>query len=203
MEIGIFGGTFNPFHNGTLAVARQALMQVPLSKIIFVPNGNPPHKRGILDKELRFELVSAGISGEKQMEVSRLEIDRPGTSWTIDTLIELRKAYPSPNRLNFILGEDNVASLESYERREEFFQLARLLISPRLFPGRSKVQDWQTRLKKAEILVLECQANDISATKIRELAMAGKEFKQFLPEPVYELICRKNIYGPGPRPLAA
>src|SRR5438094_6412096 len=131
-HLGIMGGTFNPLHSRHLMVGQAAGDQFSLEKVLFVPSGNPPHKKAdVLEPELRFEMVAAGVAGNPLFEPSRLEIDRPGVTWTIDTLKELARIYGPDVRLNFIMGEDNIAAMEGYDRRAEFLSLCRLLVSPR------------------------------------------------------------------------
>ena len=198
MDIGVFGGTFNPFHNDELRIARHAIVQVPLSKLLFVPNGIPPHKKtDVLDKELRYELLKAGTAGETKMEVSRLEIDRPGVTWTIDTLRQLRAQLGESVRLNFVMGEDNIKAFEQYELRDEFCKLCRLLVAPRQIASQSTLADWQARLPAAEIVLLNCQAGDISSTKIRELIRSGKPYAHLLPDAELKIIEAKGLYKQG------
>src|SRR5258706_3332841 len=113
-ESGLMGGAFNPPHFGHLQMAVCALEQHHLEKLIFMPSGTPPHKKDdLLDKELRFELIDAEVQAmnDPRFEASRLEIDRPGISWTIDTLKELRNIYGPDVRFNFIVGDDNIKSI--------------------------------------------------------------------------------------------
>ncbi len=196
IEIGVFGGTFNPVHIGELKVARRAVKQIPLQKIIWVPNGNPPHKsEGVLEKELRFKLLSAAVAGEAAFEVSRLEIDRPGLSWSIDTLAELKKVYPDGKyRLNFMIGQDNLRAFEQYDRRAEFFKLARLLVAPRKGWGKSDLASWRKRLPEAEIVRLNAFADSVSSTEIRSLILQGADFSHLVPAEVYRLICELGLY---------
>lgn len=195
MDIGIFGGTFNPFHNGTLAVAKQARSQLLLTKVIFVPNGKPPHKKtGVLDKELRYQLLAAGIANEPGLEVSRTEIDRPGISWSIDTLREMKLTYGDSTRLNFIIGEDNVAAFEQYDLRGDFFKLCRLLIAPRQTPEQSHLEDWRKRLPEAEIVMINCQPTSISSSLIRALIASGADFSHLVPTAVHALIAENKHY---------
>ena len=197
MEIGVFGGTFNPLHNGNLIVARQARLQLPLDKIIFVPNGKPPHKQtGLLTGEQRFELTCAGIEGEECMEVSRLEIDRPGITWSIDTLRELKKIYGDGHRLNFIIGEDNVAAFEQYDKRAEFFKVCRLLVAPRLTPQQSDFEDWCRRLPEAEIVMINCIASDTSSTQIKKLIEARQDISHLVPAGILRLIRKYGYFKP-------
>lgn len=198
-NIGVFGGTFNPFHNAELAIAKQALLQFKLARLLFVPNGSPPHKKeGVLDKELRYQLLCRGIAGEACFEVSRLEIDRPGLSWSIDTLRQLRLECGANQRFSFIIGEDNVAAFESYERRAEFFELARLLVAPRQLANSSGLlTDWKKRLPEAEIALIDLPASSASSSQIRNLIASGGDFKQLVPQGVYDLISQLGLYGFG------
>ncbi len=199
MDIGVFGGTFNPLHNGELTIARQARSQVQLAKILFIPNGCPPHKKkeDVLDKELRFELVSAAVTGEAGFEASRLEIDRPGISWTIDTLRELKTSLGASVRLNFIIGEDNVRAFEKYEHRADFFKLCRLLVAPRQTPEQSNLADWKTRLPEAEIILINSPGSGISSTMIRALIRSGQDYSALVPAAVHKIIEAKGLYKPG------
>ena len=113
-------------------VAQCALEQFKLDKVIFVPTGTPPHKKtDVLDKESRFEMVAAAVRDNPRFEASRIEIDRPGITYSIDTLKELKQSLGDGVRLNFIIGEDNIKSLENYARADEILSLCRLLVSPR------------------------------------------------------------------------
>ncbi len=198
MDIGIYGGTFNPLHLGDLIVARQARDQESLSKILFIPNGCPPHKSfDVLDKELRYELAVAGTANEKGFEVSRLEIDRPGVSWTIDTLRILKAELGDSVRLNFIIGEDNVRSFEKYELRQEFFKLCpRLLVAPRQTPEQSNLADWKSRLPEADIVKINCPSSGISSTMIRALIRNKQDISHLVPAAVQQIIIAKGLYGP-------
>lgn len=199
MDIVVFGGTFNPFHNGELAVARQVRVQLPQTKILFVPNGKPPHKSlGVLDKELRFELLKAGIASEAGFEASRLEIDRPGISWSIDTLKELKTLHGQNVKLGFAIGEDNVSTFEQYEHRLEFFRLAALLVAPRETAAKSDLSDWKKRLPEAEIIMINCTASSISSTQIRKLISSGQPYAHLVPAAVHQIIESKTLYRDSP-----
>lgn len=195
MDIGIFGGTFNPFHNGELTIAHCVMAQMKLDKIIFMPNGIPPHKKkDILDKQWRYVLVQAGIAGEKNFEVSRMEVDRPGVTWSIETLYELKKNYGDTVRLNFIMGEDNIKAFEVYERREEFFKLCRFLIVSRNSTSDSAIESWRKRLPGADIVKIDCPVQNISSTMIRDLIRSGQPFETFVPAGVSQMIKEKGLY---------
>lgn len=199
-EIGIMGGTFNPMHIRELALAQFALEQHGLKKVIFVPNGTPPHKKvDVLDRESRFEMVQAGVRDNPLFEASRIEIDRPGVTWTIDTLKMLKekyaKVYGQNFRLNFICGEDVIDSLVRYDRRSEFLSLARLLICPRSSDDTQKaLVTWRQTLPDAEIELIDCPPSGISSTLIRKWIRTGKSIRYVVPAAVLEILERKGHY---------
>lgn len=195
-EIGIMGGTFNPMHIRELAVAQFALEQHGLAKVIFVPNGTPPHKKvDVLDRESRFEMVKAGVRDNPLFEASRIEIDRPGITWTIDTLKQLKEQLGDNVRLNFICGEDVIDNLVRYERRAEFLGLARLLISPRSSEDAQKALiTWRETLPEAQIELIDCPPSGISSTLVRKWIRAGKSIRYVVPATVAEVIERKGHY---------
>lgn len=213
-DLGIMGGAFNPIHNGHLDVAECALEQFRMFKVLFIPSGNPPHKKeGLLDKELRFELVEEGVADYPLFEASRLEVDRPGITWTIDTLKELRKQYPWRVRLNFIIGEDNIATIANYDRKHELLSLCRLIVCPRVVVKdgivrpvaaaevdvQKKLESWRQALPPgAQIEVLDYSANELSSTLVRTLVAAGKSIAGLVPERVRRIILARGYYRPEP-----
>jgi nicotinate-nucleotide adenylyltransferase len=196
IEIGIMGGTFNPMHIRELAVAQFALEQHGLAKVIFVPNGTPPHKKvDVLDRENRFEMVKAGVRDNPLFEASRIEIDRPGITWTIDTLKQLNAQLGENVRLNFICGEDVIDNLVRYDRRAEFLGLVRLLISPRASEDAQKaLATWRETLPEAQIELIDCPPSGISSTLVRKWIRAGKSIRYVVPAAVAEILERKGHY---------
>lgn len=195
-EIGVMGGTFNPMHIRELAVAQFAQEQHGLAKVIFVPNGTPPHKKtDVLDRESRFEMVEAGVKDNPLFEASRIEIDRPGITWTINTLKQLKKKLGKNVRLNFICGEDVIDNLVRYDRRAEFLALVRLLISPRASEDAQKaLVTWRETLPEAQIELIDCPPSGISSTLVRKWIRAGKSIRYVVPAAVVEIIERKGHY---------
>lgn len=202
-EFGIMGGAFNPIHNGHLRAAAQAAEQFALDRVLFVPSGNPPHKKsGLLDKEVRFDMVEAAMSVDPRFEASRLEIDRAGVTWTIDTLKQLRaqRFRFRRVRLNFIIGEDNIASIRDYHRRDELLSLCRLLVCPRLVADRRSQEEWRKALPGADMEVLDFSANELSSTLVRSLVADGKSIAGLVPEPVDSIIQQRGLYMLKPEP---
>ncbi|MBI5172944.1 MAG: nicotinate (nicotinamide) nucleotide adenylyltransferase [Candidatus Melainabacteria bacterium] len=203
IEIGIMGGAFNPIHSRHLMVAQAAIDQLGLSKVIFVPSGEPPHKKsGMLDKEARFRMVKAACAGNRRFVASRVEIDRPGPTWTIDTLKQFKQEFerkfgPEQTvRLNFIIGEDNLPILRDYDRRAEFLSLCRLVVSPRATCDAAALERWQEVLPEADIAILEVPANEVSSTLIRDWIDAGHSVRYLVHEAVYRILMREGYYAP-------
>ncbi len=202
-QIGIMGGTFNPTHTRYLMVAQCGLFQHHLEKVLFIPTGLPPHKKtDLLDKELRFEMLAAAVADNPAFEASRIEIDRPGISWSIDTLKELAQLYGAGVQLNFIIGEDNIKALQLYEKRAEFLSLCRLLVSPRDLSG--NVDLWRQTLPEAQIEKIDCPMSSVSSTLVRNWIRSGQPIRYLVPPAVEHLIVTKGHYKvvPSPDPAA-
>lgn len=211
-EIGLMGGACNPPHFGHFQMATCALEQFRLEKVIFMPSGTPPHKKDdLLDKELRFELLDAEIKAvnDPRLESSRLEIDRPGTTWTIDTLDELRKIYGPDIRFNFIIGEDNIKSIARYDRRADLLSRCRLLVAPRGNSDISQLAEWKKALPEAQedgIAAIDCPANALSSTLVRNYVRNGRSVRYMVPAAVLAIIEQKGLYKnapPAPQPAIA
>lgn len=198
-RIGISGGTFSPIHNAVLKVARKARTQHSLDKILLIPNGQPPHKTNVLDKEIRFEMVQAAVANEPGLEASRIEIDRPGQTWSIDTLRALKQLDEYKDaEFFFIIGEDNIAAFKVYEHRLEFYKLATLLVAPRKFANQSDLDKWRQELPEATIELIDCEADGLSATQIRQLVKEGKSISEHVPAAVEKIISERGLYKDQP-----
>lgn len=197
--IGIMGGTFNPIHSRHLMVAQCAVDQLALDEVLFIPTGQPPHKKtDLLDKEERFEMVAAACADNPKFTASRIEIDRAGISWSIDTLHELTAKYAGGARLHFIIGEDNLPVLKNYSRRAEFLSLCRLVVSPRASVDPAALSSWKQDLPEADLVVLDCPANEVSSTIIRNWIRAGKSVRYLVHEAVDKLLTAKKHYQTQP-----
>ncbi len=203
-ELGIMGGAFNPIHSRHSLVGQCAIDQLGLSKVLFVPSGDPPHKKdGLLDKEARFEMVQLACSDNPLFEASRLEIDRPGVTWTIDTLKEIQQQYEALGedvRLNFIIGEDNLPIMSKYSRAAEFLGLCRLVVSPRQTSDSDQalLKQWlpvfQAILPTAELAILSAPANEVSSTLIRNWVEQGRSVRYLVHEKVNAKILSAGHY---------
>ena len=201
-KIGIMGGTFNPIHYAHLLLAENAREQFGLDRIIFIPSGQPYMKvqkedENVPSGELRYQMVKMAIQENPYFTCSRIEIDRPGKTYTVDTLHELQKMYPG-DELFFIMGADSLLSMESWYQFEDIFQMAAILVTVRDDTDEKELTDVITRMKSkylADIRMVMTGRMDISSTMIREKIKTGKSVRYLLPEDCVEYICLKNLYS--------
>lgn len=198
MRLGLMGGTFDPVHYGHLVAAEAARYEFGLAKVVFIPAGQPPHKpdRVVSPAFHRVAMVRLGIRSNPYFEVSTLEVERPGPSYTVDTAAEFRRLYPSAV-LYFITGADAVAEILTWHRFKELLRLCLVVGVTR--PGYS-MADLRERLAglerelRQQILVLPAPGVDVSSSEIRERVLTGKPIKYLLPETVEEYIIRQGLY---------
>jgi len=202
-RIGIMGGTFNPVHKGHIAIAEAAKKNYLLDKVIFVPSGHPPHKTSeyIADKEDRFKMVKLAIAGKKNYSISRVELDRPGYSYAIDTFNELKRSYKKNAILFYIMGLDSINEILTWKKPLELFKVCQFIVATR--PGariktlRRLLKFPPIKLHAGQVHVLEVSEN-VSSTRIRESIRKGKLPAKLLNPRVAAYIKRKKLYDyPG------
>jgi nicotinate-nucleotide adenylyltransferase len=195
-SLGILGGTFDPPHYGHLVLAENARTQLRLDRVLFVPAGQQPLKRGqgITPVRHRAAMVEAAISDNPTFALSRVDLDRPGPHYTIDTLALLQEAYPGAE-LFFLIGGDSLAQLATWHDPGGIVQQARLAVMPR--PG------WEADLGELEQTVpgvcerlvwLDTPCLDISATDLRRRARQGLPLRYLLPPAVEAYIREHRLY---------
>ncbi len=191
-RVGLFGGTFNPLHNAHIEVARAALRQYELSRIVFIPNGIPPHKeQGLrLEKEERFEMVRRAIESMPEFTVSRVEVDREGPSYTIDTIRALEDDYPQG--MCFIVGADRLLKIDTWREPHELLRSVPFIIAPR--SGVSLDVFDVSPFREAVIVPLQMDDVDLSSSGLRERAQRGESIREWVPEQVAEYIEEHKYY---------
>ena len=147
-RIGVMGGTFDPIHNGHLVTAEEAWKQFNLDQVLFVPSGSPPHKedRKSLDPESRYLMAVIATAANPHFKVSRMEIDRPGPSYTIDTVHELHRVYGRNTEVFFITGADAILEILTWKEPEKVLREAIFIAATR--PGYD-LRDWRSRCPRA------------------------------------------------------
>ena len=184
-RLGIMGGTFDPVHNAHLELARCAAEHYGLEKVLFIVSPNPPHKTPITDVQDRVNMVSLAIGGNKLFELSTIEIDRGGVSYTLDTVKQLREIYGEDCKLFLILGSDEAGSFMHWYRPQEIAKMAKVVCAKR--GGFNEVAEL------AEVFYMP--KAEISSTEIREKIREHKCVKGLLPDVVADYIIKKRLYG--------
>jgi nicotinate-nucleotide adenylyltransferase len=195
LRLGILGGAFNPPHIGHLVCAQEALVKLELDRVLFVPFGDPPHRELEQDPgpDARVEMCGLAIEGDERFELSRIEVDRAGPSYTADTLRELAG---SGDELVLILGGDQAANLKRWHEPEEVLSLATVAAVERTGFSRNGIQVTLSGLRGAERMrFFEMPRIEVSSSLIRRRAAAGQPIRYLVPEPVIEYIAERGLYG--------
>lgn len=195
-RIGLMGGSFNPVHIGHVHLARAALDAGCAERVLFLPTGNPPHKRsGLADKLHRLQMVRLAIEGEVHMDVCREEVDREGVIYTVDTLGILKERMPDAE-FAYIIGADSLRALHTWKRPEELITLCRFLVVMR--PGEGEEETLEAarmwRGRGAQIEFLRMQPMDISSTEIRRRIAADEAIDSLVPAGVAAYIRAHDLY---------
>ncbi|HEY3117396.1 MAG TPA: nicotinate-nucleotide adenylyltransferase [Chloroflexota bacterium] len=196
--IGIFGGTFDPIHVGHLFIAQEAAATMLLDRVLFVPTADPVHRLvpPVASQADRGEMVRLAIADNQSFEFSSVELDRPGPTFTIDTLRVLAQLHPKQT-LYFIVGTDSLAELPQWREPAQILELARIVAMAR--PGRDKVdlEALEAILPGARrrVCVVQSPGLDVSARDIRARIAEGKPVRYLVPEPVREYIQKRGLYG--------
>jgi nicotinate-nucleotide adenylyltransferase len=197
LRVGIFGGAFNPPHIGHMVCAQEALVQLELEKVVFMPLGQAPHRdlEGDPGAEVRFELVGQALGDDARFEVSRVEIDRSGPSYTADTLRELAKKGPD-DELFLILGGDQAAALPRWHEPEAVLSLATVAVVERSNWSRNAIGITLGRMPGAErIRYLDMPIIQVSSSTIRRRLAAGQPIRYLVPDKVASYIADNELYG--------
>ena len=189
---GLFRGTFNPLHSAHLRVAAKALEQFALSKIVFIPNGIPPHKAVELgcSKEDRYTMVERAVADSGQMEVSRIEIDREGPSYTIDTIRAMKDDYPQG--ICFIVGADKLLELDTWKEPDALLRSVPFIVAPRA--GVQVSAFHEPPFDCAMIAALEMEEVDLSSTSLRDMVARGAGIEDLVPSAVADYIKERGLY---------
>lgn len=199
--LGIMGGTFDPIHMGHLAVAEQARDVLGLDAVVFMPAGRQPYKidQDQLAAEKRLEMCRLALSDNENFDVSPLEVEREGITYTIDTLKTVRAHYPSNVKLYFIAGADSIATLADWKDARELSGLASFVGINR--PGTKLIGDKAIKksLQEAGFTVefIHAPSLDISSTDLRRRIAQGGSIRYLIPEPVRLVIEAENLYHRG------
>ncbi len=197
MRVGILGGTFDPIHLGHLIVAEEVRVRLEVPKILFIPAGNPWLRRGpVAPAGHRLEMVRLAIKSNPFFELSSLEVQRPGPTYTVDTLTELRERFGEDAEFYFIIGPDALVELPKWKQPGRLIELCWLVGVKRPGAQEVKLEELERAipgLTSRLILVDEPQIG-ISSTEIRERVTRGLSIRYLVPEEVQDYIYRHRLY---------
>lgn len=186
--VGIYGGTFDPIHNGHLQTAEEILIIRKLDKIIFIPCFISPHKTAqkLTPAKHRLEMVKLAIKSNSKFDYSDIEINREKISYSFETILELKKFY---YKIEFIIGYDNMINFHKWKNPEIILQNAKILVLNR----KEKKEKLEHNFDK-EMIFLNNSLVDISSTEIRNRIKEGLPINNLVPESVKEYIYNFNLY---------
>jgi nicotinate-nucleotide adenylyltransferase len=209
-SVGILGGTFNPPHLGHLALARYALEELALERVLLMPAHIPPHKSATQDPgaQHRLNMCRLAVEGEPRVSVSSLEIDRPGPSYTVDTLSAIHASHPDAE-LTFIVGADIARTLPAWREPAKVLELARVAVGARTGASDQEVLETVASLSRSpegscvprshpgggEVRFLRMPIVEVSSSIVRERVAKGESVEQLVGPAVARYISEHGLYG--------
>ena len=191
-RLGIFGGTFDPPHLGHLALAEWAREELRLDRVLFVPAGVPPHKRGkaISSAPARLAMIRLATRGHAAFRVSTQELEARGESFTVDTVREVAARHPRA-RLFLLLGADSLDDFRTWRAPEAILEHATLAVAARPGAGRPATRAWARR---HAVIWLGNPLVEVSSSLVRARARAGRSLRYLVPDAVARYITRHRLY---------
>ena len=200
-KLGIMGGTFDPIHIGHLTIAEQALRAYGLDAVLFVPAGKPVFKRDtqVTPGAMRLEMCRRAVADNLFFDVSPIEVEREGDTYTVDTLKELRQHYPDNVEFYFITGSDAGRSIAKWRESQEIARLAHLVVATR--PGYPVSDEDKRAIEGAgafDVSYLQVTSLDVSSSAVRALLGRGESARYLVPEQALSYIDYHGLYKPAP-----
>ena len=200
-RIGILGGTFDPPHVGHLWLATLAADAIELDRVLFMPAAQPPHKGGriVTNAADRLLMTRLAVAGDDTFDITIIEMERPGPSYTIDSVIELQRTYGTDASLYLLMAADSLAQIDTWRQPDELLDRIEWVVGPRPgspAPDRPAVEQ-RFGERAARIHLLEGPSLDVSSTQIRRRVAAGQAIRYLVPRGVEELITDRGLYRRG------
>ena len=198
-KVGIMGGTFDPIHIGHLILGENAYLQFGLDKVVFMPSGNPPHKKdrdGGTDLQ-RMDMVKLAIASNTHFEISDIEMNEDGYTYTYRTLERLVKEHPD-TEYYFIIGADSLFYFDSWKNPQRIADACTLVVATRNHTSDEKLDEkieFVRKLFNAKIEKLDTENIDCSSSQIRSWIKEGHTVKYYVPDTVRDYIVSHDVYG--------
>jgi nicotinate-nucleotide adenylyltransferase len=197
MRIGVFGGTFDPPHVGHLILAEECRTQLELNKLLWVVTNQPPHKQTLVISpvEERIELVNLTIAGNPNFELSRVDIERPGPHYALDTVLLLKQQYPRAE-LYYLMGGDSLHDLPTWHRPQEFLAACDGIGVMHRHEDRVNLETLEKDLPgiTQKVHLVEAPILEISSHQIRQRIESAKGYRYYLTDAVYRAIEKMKLY---------
>ena len=199
-RIGVFGGTFDPPHAGHLWLATLAADTLGLDRVLWMPAAEPPHKRDGIRTQVadRLLMTRLAIGENPAFELCALETERPGPSYTVDSVAELNDRYPDAS-LYLVMAADSLAQIDTWRRPDELLEQIEWAVGPRPAaapPHRSWIEE-RFGARASRIHLLDGPSLDLSSTEIRRRVAAGQAIRYLVPRDVERLIAERGLYRRG------
>ncbi len=195
-KIAVYGGTFNPVHNGHIHLAEQFKKLIGFDKVVLIPTNVPPHKEALMLASAEDRLQMCRLAAlDAGFEVSDMEIKRSGRSYTADTLELLKKQEPEAE-FYLMMGEDMFLTLLSWRRPDKILKLSTICAAPRSWQGLKKLEEYAEKLKErgGRVVLGDIEYLPVSSTMVRDCIREGKDVAGLVPRGVAEYIKTKHLY---------
>lgn len=200
-RVGILGGTFDPVHYAHLVIAEEVYAALGLAEMVFVPAGHPPHKSGsmVASAHHRLAMLELAIAGNPHFSISRVDLERPGPSYTVETLRLLREQWGTRTDLYFLIGWDSLEDFLTWHDPAGVLEQLSYLVAVRR-PGYHEESGYRDSLEarlpgiKQRLLVVPAPQLEISSTDLRERVAQGRPIKYQVPEHVEQYIEQNSLY---------
>ena len=198
MRVGILGGTFDPIHIAHLILAEEARLCLGLEEVVFVVAGTPWMKAdyAVSPADLRLQMVRLGVASNPFFRASSVEVDRPGPTYTVDTLEALHQEWGTEVEVYFLLGMDALVDLPRWKEPERFLELCRPVVFARPGLDLAALDDVEAQVPglKKRVMVLDGPVMDISSTDIRRRVVQGRSIRYLVPAQVERFIAEHGLY---------
>lgn len=198
MKLGIIGGSFNPIHQGHLIMGEIARESLDLDKLVYIPLGQPSHKdpKEIEDPKHRLNMLDLALKDNSRFSVSKVDIERGGTTYTIDTIKDIKKVYPKAD-LYFLIGGDSLKGLKNWKAIEELSRITSFVLIDRREDLDYIEEEISYLAEKfaSKIIRVKSPLIEISSTDIRTRLRMGKSIKYLVPKEVEDYIYKNKLYG--------
>jgi nicotinate-nucleotide adenylyltransferase len=194
LRLGVMGGTFDPIHHGHLVAASEVQARFDLDEVVFVPTGEPWQKAGtrVSQREDRYLMTTIATASNPRFSVSRVDIERPGPTYTVDTLKDIRAVRGPELELYFITGADALSQILTWKGVDELFDLAHFVGVSR--PGVDLGEADITHLPEDKVTLLEVPALTISSTTCRQRVAEGLPIWYLVPDGIVQYIAKRGLY---------